>query len=89
MTLPGVVSELIGGDLTPGMVLKKGAALSRLYQDRRRATDSFQYLLGKTGPLKIYPGHGGGMEDGKNAPDGAPGFRIPLGKGAGGGPDSF
>jgi len=63
----GPTGELICGDLILNMLMKTGAALNRFYWDRRRMTDSFQYLLGNTRPLKIYPGHGAVIEDGKNA----------------------
>jgi len=63
----GPTGELICGDLILNMVMKKSAALNRFYQDRRHMTDSFQYLLGNTRPLKIYPGHGAVIEDDVNA----------------------
>ena len=56
------------------MVMKKSAALNRFYQDRRRMTDPFQYLLGNTRPLKIYPGHGAVIEDDGNALGSVTGF---------------
>lgn len=66
--------ELICGDLIINMVMRKNAALNRFYQDRRRMTDSFQYLLGNTRPLKIYPGHGAVIEDDENALRSVTGF---------------
>lgn len=71
--------ELICGDLILNVLRKKGAVLNRFYWDKGRLEDSFQYLLGNTRPLRIYPGHGAVVKDDENALIKVSGFRTPPG----------